>query len=179
MNNFIEALKSRRCVRSFLPDMVEQEKIDAVIEAGLYAPNGRGQQSSIIIAVTDKDFRDRLAVLNREIGGYEPDYDPFYGAPVVLAVVGSEEFQTRVYDGALCIGNMMNAAASLGLGSCWVHRCRQTIPTRIGMEMLQRAGLPQEGRYEGIGFCVLGYPAGSIPEAAPRREGRVRFIRSL
>lgn len=176
MNEVLEAIKNRRAVRKYLSKDVEKEKIDAVIEAGLYAASGRGQQSPIIIAITDKDFRDRLSVLNREIGGWDAPFDPFYGAPVVLAVVASEEFKNRVYDGALCIGNMMLEASTLGLGSCWIHRCRETIPTRIGQEMLQRAGLPAEGRYEGIGFCILGYPDGELPKAGARREGRVRFI---
>lgn len=176
-NEVLEAIKNRRAIRKYRQDPVEQEKIDAVIEAGLYAASGRGQQAPIIIAITDPDFRDRLSVLNREIGGWDAPFDPFYGAPVVLAVVASEEFKNRVYDGAMCIGNMMLAASSLGLGSCWIHRCRETIPTRLGQEMLQKAGLPAEGNYEGIGFCILGYPKGDIPQAAPRREGRVRYIK--
>ena len=159
MNAVLDAIKARRAIRKFRPDMVEKEKIDAVIEAGLYAASGKGTQSPIIIAVTDKDFRDRLSVVNRE------------------CVVVSEEFRTRVYDGSMCIGNMMLAASSLGLGSCWIHRARETLHTRIGQEMLQKAGLPaEEGHYEGIGFCILGYPEGEPPVAAPRREGRVRYI---
>lgn len=177
MKAVLDAIKARRAIRKFRPDMVEKEKIDAVIEAGLYAASGKGTQSPIIIAVTDKDFRDRLSVVNRDIGGWDAPFDPFYGAPVVLCVVVSEEFRTRVYDGSMCIGNMMLAASSLGLGSCWIHRARETLHTRIGQEMLQKAGLPaEEGHYEGIGFCILGYPEGEPPVAAPRREGRVRYI---
>ena len=107
MNAVLDAIKARRAIRKFRPDMVEKEKIDAVIEAGLYAASGKGTQSPIIIAVTDKDFRDRLSVVNRDIGGWDAPFDPFYGAPVVLCVVVSEEFRTRVYDGSMCIGNMM------------------------------------------------------------------------
>ena len=173
MNAVLDAIKARRAIRKFRPDMVEKEKIDAVIEAGLYAASGKGTQSPIIIAVTDKDFRDRLSVVNRDIGGWDAPFDPFYGAPVVLCVVVSEEFRTRVYDGSMCIGNMMLAASSLGLGSCWIHRAKEVFESEEGKALLKEWGI--EGDYEGIGNCILGYPAEN-PAPKPRKPDYVYFV---
>ncbi len=174
MGDLLDAIKARRAVRCYTEQMVEREKIDKVIEAGLYAANGKGLQSPYIIAITNKELRDRLSTLNREIGGWDPPFDPFYGAPVVLLVAVDEDYKNRVYDGALVIGNMMLEASSLGLGSCWIHRARETLKSRLGQEVLKLAGLTDK-TYEGIGFCILGYPK-DVPAAAPRREGRVRYV---
>ncbi|MBU3826108.1 MAG: nitroreductase [Candidatus Anaerobiospirillum merdipullorum] len=174
MSDLLEAIKARRAVRKYTDQAVEREKIDKVIEAGLYAANGKGQQAPYIIAITNQDLRERLSTLNREIGGWEPPFDPFYGAPVVLLVVVDEDYKNRVYDGSLVMGNMMLEASSLGLGSCWIHRARETMKSRLGQEILKLAGLTDK-TYEGIAFCILGYPA-EVPQAAPRREGRVRVI---
>ena len=98
--------------------MVEKELLDQVIEAGLYAATGHGKQSSVIIAVTDKEFRHELSEENRKIEGWKEGIDPFYGAPVVLLVIANRESPNAVYDGAATLTNMMLAAKALGLGSC-------------------------------------------------------------
>ncbi len=174
MTDLLDAIKNRRAVRRYQGTMVEKEKIDKVIEAGLYAASARGQQSPVIICVTNRDLRDRLSTLNREIGGWDAPFDPFYGAPVVLMVLASTEHKNRVYDGSLCIGNMMLEASSLGLGSCWIHRAKETVNTKLGGELLHLSGL--QGEYEGIGFCILGYPEGEIPQASERKSGRVHYL---
>ncbi len=174
MNEIIQSMKDRRSVRSFRPDEVPEELIRQVIEAGLYAASGKGKQSVRIIAVTDRELRDRLSEENRKIGGWEEGFDPFYGAPVVLIVVADKQFPTYSYDGSLAMGNMMLAAHALGLGSCWIHRCKQEFESDIGKELLQKAGW--EGDFEGIGHCILGYAEGTLPEAAPRNENRVCYL---
>ncbi len=168
-NEVIEAIMNRRSCKSYLPDAVPQEIIDQVIEAGLYAANGRGMQSPVIVEVTDKALRDRIEALNST---YLPKGGtPFYGAPAVLIVLGDKSAPTYVYDGSLAMGNMMLAAQALGVGSCWIHRAKQVFDSEEGKEILASLGV--EGDYEGIGNLVLGYPAGEPKQAAPRREGRV------
>ncbi|MBQ9388833.1 MAG: nitroreductase, partial [Synergistaceae bacterium] len=125
MNEIIKAIKERRSIRKFKPDMPKREDIDAIIEAGLYAASGKASQSPIIIAVTAKELRDRISRDNCRIGGWQEGFDPFYGAPVILIVLADAERPTHVYDGSLVIGNMMLAAHSLGLGSIWIHRAKQ------------------------------------------------------
>ena len=168
-----ESILSRRSVKAYKPDAVPKELIDRVIEAGLYAANGRNWQSSIVIAVTDKTMRDRLSAMNAAIMG-KTDFDPFYGAPVVLVVLGDKQFPTHVYDGSLMLGNMMLAAHDLGLGSCWIHRAKEEFESEEGKEILRSLGI--EGDYEGIGHLILGYAAAAPKPAPPRRPGRVYEI---
>ena len=173
MNEVIQALKERRSIRKFKPDMVPKEKIEAIMETGLYAASGRGQQKPIVIAVTDKALRDKLSKVNCEIGGWDPSFDPFYGAPVVLIVLSPKDWPTYIYDGSLLMGQLMQAAHAEGLGSCWIHRAKEEFEMEIGKEILKKLGI--EGDYEGIGHCVIGYPD-EVPEAAPRKDGRIFWL---
>lgn len=172
MNEIIKGILERRSVRKYKPDMVPRELIDQIVEAGTYAASGKGKQSPIIVAVTDKATRDRLAEMNREIMGVKSD--TFYGAPVVLIVLAEKDSPHRVYDGSLVMGNLMLAAHALGLGSCWIHRARQEFETEEGKEMLKKWGI--EGEYEGIGHCILGYPDGPEPKAHPRKPNYVYYV---
>lgn len=173
MNEVLKQIKERRSIRSFQPDMVPAEAIEQIIEAGLYAASGMGGQSPVIVAVTDRRVRDELSKLNGEIMG-KPDMDPFYGAPVVLIVLADKSRPTCVYDGSLVMGNLMLAAHSLGIGSCWIHRAKEEFERPEGKEILKSLGI--EGEYEGIGHCVLGYAKGETPKAALRKEHRVYHI---
>lgn len=174
-NEVIKAMVERRSIREYKPDMVEQDKIDEIIRAGLYAASGMDFQPSIIVEVTNKELRDRLSEMNREIGAFPEGSDPFYGAPVVLIVLSEKDKPNRVYDGSLVMGNMMLAAHSLGLGSCWIHRAKEEFETEEGKQILKDLGI--EGEYEGIGHCIVGYPAVDLPEASPRHENRVYYAK--
>ncbi len=171
MEQILDAMKVRRSIRRFKPDMISREKIDRIIEAGTYAASGRNGQSPVIIAVTNKEIRDRLAKVNADIMG--ADTDPFYGAPVMLIVVADKSRSTYLYDGSLAMGNLMLAAHSLGLGSCWIHRAKETFEIPEWKEWLSSLGL--EGDYEGIGSLALGYVDGEYPPVLPRKSGRVFY----
>ena len=172
MNDVLETIKSRRSIRKYKSDMVPQDKLEKIIEAGTYAATGMGKQSPIIVAVTNKELRDKLSAMNAKIMGVNSD--PFYGAPVVLIVLADKNRPTYVYDGSLVMGNLMNAAASLGIGSCWIHRAKEVFASEEGKVLLKKWGV--EGDYEGIGHCVLGYPAADIPKAKPRKENYVYYV---
>lgn len=171
MNETMNAILKRRSVRKYTAEMPKREDLEQIIEAGLYAASGKGGQSSIIVAITDKGLRDRLMEMNRKIGGWAEGFDPFYGAPAVLLVLAKKNTPFTVADGSLSMGNMMLAAHALGLGSCWINRAREEFETEEGKEILRSLGV--EGEYEGVGHCVVGYPAGELPKAAPRKDGRV------
>ena len=173
MNEIIRAMKERRSVRKFKADMPQRKDIDAIIEAGLYAASGKGSQSPIIVAVTNKELRDKISRDNCRIGGWQEDFDPFYGAPVILIVLADKDRPTHVYDGSLTIGNMMLAAHSLGLGSIWIHRAREEFEEEGCKKLLEDLGV--KGSYEGIGHCAIGYVDGELPSPAPRKEGRVFY----
>ena len=173
MNEGLMQIKTRRSVRKYKPDMVPKEILDQILEAGTYAPTAMNRQSPILIAVTNKEVRDRLSKLNASIMG--TDSDPFYGAPVVVIVLADKSVGTRVYDGSLVMGNLMLAAYDQGLGSCWIHRAKEEFESEEGKAILRELGI--EGDYEGIGHCVLGYPAQALPEASPRKDHYVYYIK--
>ena len=169
MSETLNVLKTRRSCRAYKPDPVEDEKLNAIIEAGTYAATGMGKQSPIILVVKDKELRDKLSKMNAAIMGME--IDPFYGAPELLIVLADKAMPTYIYDGSLVMGNMMNAAADLGVASCWVHRAKQEFESEEGKAILKELGI--EGDYEGIGHLILGYAAKPLPNPAPRKENYV------
>ncbi len=174
MNETLKALIERRSCKKYLSKPVEQTLIDEVIKAGTYAPTGRNRQPVKIIAITDTHVRDELRKMNAQIMGVDENFDPFYGAPVVLLVVADSTVSTYLYDGSLVMGNLMLAAHSLGLGSCWIHRAKEEMQTEYGKKLLKSLGI--EGEWEGIGHCVLGYADGELPAAKPRKEGWVHYV---
>lgn len=173
MSEVINNMKTRRSIRKYKPDMIPEDVLNRIIEAGTYAATGMGKQSPIIIAVTNKEIRDRFSKMNAEIMGV--DSDPFYGAPVVLIVLADKARPTYVYDGSLVMGNLMLAAHAEGIGSCWIHRAKEEFESAEGKAFLKSLGI--EGDYEGIGHCVLGYTDGEEPKAMPRKENYVYCVK--
>ena len=165
MADTLTTLKTRRSCRAYKPEHVEEDKLNAIIEAGTYAATGMGKQSPIILVVKDPDIRATLTKLNAAAMGM--DIDPFYGAPELLVVLVNKTIPTYVYDGSLVMGNMMNAAAGLGVASCWIHRAKEEFESEEGKAILKKLGI--EGDYEGIGNLVLGYAAKPAANAAPRK----------
>ena len=172
MNEVLKSLLERRSCRSYKPDPIPTEILDQILEAGTYAPTGMGRQSPIMIAVTDRETRDRLSRMNAAVMG--TDNDPFYGAPVVIVVLADRSIRTAVYDGSLVMGNLMNAAHALGIGSCWIHRAKEEFDSEEGKAIL--AGLGIQGDYEGIGHCILGYEKDPCRPAAARKENYIYRI---
>lgn len=173
MSDVLETIKSRRSIRKYKSDMVPQDKLEKIIEAGTYAATGMGKQSPIIVAVTNKELRDKLSAMNAKIMG--TNTDPFYGAPVVLIVLADKSRPTYLYDGSLVMGNLMVEAEAQGIGSCWIHRAKEEFESEEGKEILKSLGI--EGDYEGIGHCVLGFADGPAPKAAPRKESYVYYVK--
>lgn len=171
-NNALEVLKTRRAIRAYQDKMPERELIAQIVEAGTYAPTGMGRQSPVIVAVTNREIRNRLSRLNAGIMGN--DSDPFYGAPVVLVVLADKQCPTYLYDGTLVMGNLMNAAHAVGLGSCWIHWAKEVFETPEGKALLKEWGI--EGEYEGIGNCIIGYSAQEAPQPKPRKPDYVHYI---
>ena len=172
MNEVLKAMKSRRSCRTFGLDMVPADVLDQILEAGTYAATGMGKQSPIIVAVTDQETRNKLSAMNAAVMGAKAD--PFYGGPVVLIVLADKQIPTYKYDGALVMGNLMNAAESLGVASIWIHRAKEEFESGFGKELLQRLGIEDE--YEGIGHCALGYAAAPAAAPAPRKENYVYYL---
>ena len=169
MNETLDNLKTRRSIRSFLPKQVEKDLLDLVLEAGTYAPTGGGKQTPVIVAVQDEATVRQLSRMNAAVNGNKND--PYYGAPTVLVVLAERSRGTYLLDGAAVITTLLNAAHAVGLGSCWIHRAKEMFESDAGKALLREWGM--EGDYEGIGQVILGYPAASAPEPAPRKENYI------
>lgn len=167
--NTLEAISTRRSIKGYKSTMPEEEKLNQIIKAGLEAASGRNLQAPIILKITNKEIRDKLSKANADIMGASSD--PFYNAPAVLIVIAPKSCRTRVYDGSVVMGNMMLAAHELGLGSCWIHRAKETFELPEWQAWLCELGLTEE--YEGIGNLIVGYRDSDYPAPKPRREGRV------
>ena len=174
MASTLEDLKNRRSCRSYQPRQITEEELQQVLEAGTYAPTGRGAQAPIIVVVQDKETIAALSRQNAAIMG-NPEADPFYGAPTVLIVLADKSRPTYLYDGSCVMDNLLNAAQAVGLGACWIHRAKEELESEEGKALLKQWGI--QGDYEGIGHCVLGYRADAVPAPAPRKENYVYYVR--
>lgn len=168
-NPTLETLKTRRSVRSYLPKQVDEDALQAILEAGTYAATGMNRQSPIIVCVQDPAARETLRRMNAAVMG--SDGDPFYGAPTVLVVLADKNIRTCVEDASLVIGNLMNAAFSVGVDSCWIHRAKEEFDSAEGRALLASWGIT--GDYVGVGHLILGYRAGDLPSVRPRKENYI------
>ena len=166
MNETLKVLKERRSVRKYKAEQIRDEELNAILEAGTWAPSAKGLQTSVMVVVQDPETIAWMSKLNAEIQG-NPGTDPFYGAPTVVVVLGDGEKLNWLQDGSLVMGNLMTAAAALGLGSCWINRAKEEFETEEGKALLRQWGI--EGDWVGIGHCILGYPAADPKPAAPRK----------
>ena len=169
MNETLKTLKERRSCRKYLAKQVDQQVLDLILEAGTYAPTGMNRQAPVIVVVQDKATRDQIAKLNAAVMGV--DTDPFYGAPTVVVVLADPAVRTYLHDGALVMGNLMNAAASIGVGSCWVNRARETFDRDDCKDLLAKWGLGDS--YRGVGYCILGYADCDAPTPKERKENYI------
>ena len=171
MNEALQVLYDRRSIRRYKSEQISREEMDALIRAGICAASGKNGQSALIIAVQDKETRDLLSRLNAAVLGVKSD--PFYGAPTVLVVLADAKSPYAVQDGSLVLGNLMNAAKAIGLGSCWINRAKEVFDSEEGKALLKKWGV--EGEWIGIGNCILGYPDEN-PAMKPRKENYVYYV---
>ena len=164
-NEILNAIASRRSCRAYKPEQITAEELEAVTTAGTWAATAMGRQSPVMVAVQDKETLAELSRLNAAVMG--TDSDPMYGAPTILVVLADAHANCAVQDGSLVMGNLMLAAASLGLGSCWINRAREEFDSAEGKALLKKWGI--EGDWIGVGHCILGYPAAAPKPAAPRK----------
>ena len=171
--NFLEIIRTRRSCRSYKPEQITDEQLNAILEAGTYAPTSRGLQSPFIVAVQNKNLLERLAKMNAEVMGVSTN--PYYDAPTYILVFVPAEAPNGIQDASLVLENMMLAAHAQGLGSCWIHREREMFATEEGQELMKQWGLPDG--LVGIGALSVGYPDGEPSPAKPRKEGYTRVIK--
>ena len=173
MNEVIKTLIERRSCKNFDPNRTVDEKtLSLILEAGKYAANGRGLQAASMVVVRNKELISKLAKLNAAVLGAQTN--PFYNATTVIIVFANPNAHTYIEDGSLVIGNLMNAAYSLNVDSCWIHRAREVFESEEGKKLKKEWGIAEN--LVGIGNCVLGYRAAPLNPAKPRKDDFVRFI---
>lgn len=170
MNEALKAIYDRRSIRKYKSEQISSEELDAVLKAGMCAPTGMNMQSPIIIVVQNSEDVAYLSRLNAKVRNSTSD--PFYGAPTVLVVLAEADSSFAVQDGSLVMGNLMNAASAIGLGSCWINRAKEVFESEEGKALLKKWGV--EGSYIGVGNCILGY-ADEAPEMKPRKANYVYY----
>lgn len=171
MNEIINNMMTRRSCRSYNDKAVPEDILNQILEAGKYAASGKGLQSAVMVVVRDKDTIKELSKLNAAVMG--TDIDPFYGANTIVIVFADSTVNTWIEDGSLVMGNLMNAAHSLGVESCWIHRAREVFDSAEGKVYMKKWGLDE--KYRGIGNCILGYSDAPAAEAKPRKNDFVIF----
>lgn len=175
MNETIETLVARRSIRKYKPEQITDSELQQILAAGMNAPSGKGLQPVTMVVVQDKDTIAKLTAMNARIMG--TDSDPMYGAPTIIVVLTDPEISpaNAWSDGCLVLGNLMNAAASLQIGSCWINRAKEEFDSPEGKKLLREWNLPEH--LIGVGHCILGYPAEASPAAKPRKADFVKFIK--
>lgn len=165
MNETMKNLLERRSVRGYKKDLVPEEILNEILEAGEYAPSGMGQQGTLMVVTQNPELVAKLSKMNADVMGTKSD--PFYGAPTVIVVFADSEQGTCVENGSLVMGNLMNAAHAVGVDSCWIHRAKEEFASPEGKALLKEWGLSEN--YVGIGHCILGYRDCEYQEAKERK----------
>lgn len=173
-NEVLKAIKERRSIRRFKPEQINDDELKAVLEAGTWAATGKGTQDPWIVAVQNQEQKEELIRMNAEIMGVSSD--PYYGAPTIVLVFASKENKNNVKDGSLVLGNMMLAAHSIGLASCWINRADKMFETEEGKALLEKWGL-KDYNLLGIGALALGYASSHPHTIKERKKDYYRIIK--
>jgi len=188
MNETIQTIISRRSIRAYRPQRIGDKELQEILLAGQYAPTAMGQQPWHFTVLQNPELLEKLQMecksvfLHSDNAGLRAaasreEYHVFYHAPTLLIVSGDSGAITPLQDCVLAMENMLIAAASLGIGSCWVHSVVMLCGDAEGRAAFNALGLGIPERYVPYAAAVLGYSAVPLPEAAPRKPDTVSFVR--
>ncbi len=166
----IKVLQERRSIKKYKTEQIKQSELDVILECAKNAPTGMNMQSPVMVVVQNEETIKEISKLNAEVMGMQ--FDPFYGAPTVVIVFGDTSCVTYKEDACLVAGNILNAAAALGLGGCWIHRAYEVFQSEDGKKLMKKWGLGDN--YAGVANCILGY-ADQSTEKKPRKENYVIY----
>lgn len=172
-NETLKNIKERRSIRAYKQEQIPDEALKAVLEAGTYAPTSRGLQAPIIVAVQNGQLKEKLAALNAQIMGSTSN--PYYDAPTYILVMAPQDARYPIHDCSCVLENMMIAAQSVGLGTCWIHREKEMFETAEGRVLLKEMGF--EENMIGVGALAIGFPDEEPATAKPRKPDYYRIIK--
>lgn len=172
-NEVLKCIRTRRSIRRYKKEQITDEELNTVLEAGTWAPTSKGLQLPFIIAVQKPELIAQLVRMNAEIMGVTSN--PYYDAPTLVFVFAPIEYGKGLQDGSCVLENMMLAAHSIGLGSCWINREIEMFKTEEGLQLMKDWGLPDG--LMGIGALSLGYPASVPPSVKARKADYCKIIK--
>ncbi|MBM3163610.1 MAG: nitroreductase family protein [Chlorobi bacterium] len=187
MNETIATILRRRSVRGFRPDPVGEAELAEMLEAARYAPTAMNQQPWHFTAIRNPELLRKLEencktafLLSnvqalREVAKQE-GFSVFYHAPLMVIISGDPGAIAAQYDCTLAMENMMLAAASLGIGSCWTHAVMMYHATEKGRAIFRELGVIFPEGYQPYAAAVFGWPAEPYPEAPPRNTDCVTIM---
>lgn len=171
MNETINTLKLRRSIRDYSETKVNEEILNQIMQSGTYAPSARNSQSSIIILVKDVNISNKLKELSKKVRGV----DSFYNAPHIMLVLSKYDSFCPLQDGSLVLGNMMIAARSLGVGTCWINSLKDILSLDEAKDIKHLIDPLDE--YMAVGALILGYPKDDIwPDEKVKKNDYIRYI---
>lgn len=174
MNEALKTIRKRRSIRKYLPDQIKQEELDAIIEAGIYAPTAKREEPWYFTVIQNREIIDEISIKTKlqmtksdtdwiaDTGKIEK-YHILYHAPTVIIISGRESAFAPLIDCSAATQNMLIAAESLGIGSCWIGLVRFMF---IDEEEIKKFSIP-EGYKPYYAIC-LGYK--DLPEELPIPE---------
>ena len=170
MNEMLKLMHDRRSTRAYRPEPLQEAVIQQILEAGRFAPSGMNKQLNHFYVITDPNYlADLTALVSRKMENYR-NKDFRYGAPVLVLVTNQKESTTCVQDASCAMENMMLAAFSLGVGSCWINQLRETCDVPEVRALLTEYGVPED--HIVVCSAAIGYIEKETP-AKPRHEGLV------
>lgn len=172
-NEVLKAIRERRSIRRFLEKQISDDELKSVLDAGTWAATGHGTQDPWIVAVQNPQLMQRLSAVNAEIMGITSN--PYYDAPTIVLVFASADNYNRERDASLVLGNMMLAAHSIGLASCWINRVDEMFKRDELKALLKEWGLPDG--LVGVGSLALGYAASQPRTVKERKTDYYRVIK--
>lgn len=186
MNEVIQNILTRRSIRTYKEDQISDADLNTVLEAAQFAPTGMSKQGWHFTAVQNKEKIKTLisaikeAMLKSSIEQYRkmgenPNFNPFYNAPTIVITAYDKTSLTKESDCAVALQNMLLAAHSLNIGSCWIHILALTGEDPKVRSVLTELGVPED--YAVFGTAVLGYNSKEESKASPRKEGTVNIVK--
>ena len=172
-NEVLKAIRERRSIRRFQEKQISDDELKSVLDAGTWAATGHGTQDPWIVAVQNPQLMQRLSAVNAEIMGITSN--PYYDAPTIVLVFASADNYNRERDASLVLGNMMLAAHSIGLASCWINRVDEMFKRDELKALLKEWGLPDG--LVGVGSLALGYAVSQPRTVKERKTDYYRVIK--
>jgi nitroreductase len=186
MNEVIQNILTRRSIRVYKEEQISDEDLNTILEAAKFAPSGMNGQNWHFTAVQNKEKINQLisaakeALLNSPVEqlnkmANNPNFNPFYNAPTIVITACDTKLPIGQSDCAAALENMLLAAHSLNIGSCWVHTLGMIGDDPTVRSILTELGIPEN--YGIFGTAALGFNGGQEPKASPRREGTVNIVK--